>query len=197
MRTLISMQRPLMMLAVFLTTLLGTSIGLADGGGEGGSAAPGGGCRLMLDSHVVTFPAHHPQLSGSATYCTEIPEIGNVAVVFDLGDKALRDKTLEFEITKADGGARVLYQPPEKFVTGTFTRTINLTESGDYIVRASLIEGDKKHDAQLKFHLAEEHGIDLNTAMIIAVVLTAAGYFAYQSHSGFRSAVQRGWAKLG
>jgi hypothetical protein len=185
------------MLAVFLTALLGTSVGQADGGGGGGSAATGGDCRFLLDSHVVTFTAYQPQLSGSATYCTEIPEVGNVSVVFDLGDKALREKTLEFEITKAEGGARVLYQPPEKYVTGTFNRTINLTESGDYIVRASLIDGDKKHDAQLKFHLAEEHGIDMNTALIIAVVLTAAGYFAYQSHAGFRGAVQRGWSKLG
>lgn len=197
MRTLGFMQRPLIMLGALLITLLGTAVCRADGGGGGPSSGPGGGCRLQLDSRLVTFTAYQPQLTGNTPYCTEIPETGNVAVVFDLEDKALRDKTLEFEITKAAGGTRVLYQPPEKYPTGTFTRNINFTEAGDYIARVSLIEDGKRHDATLKFHLAEEHGIDINTALLIAVVLTAAGYFLYQSNTTFQEAVKRVWAKLG
>lgn len=197
MRTRSVMQRPWIMLGVLLITLLGTAVCRADAGGGGPSAGPGGGCRLQLESHLVTFTAYQPQLTGNTPYCTEIPETGNVAIVFDLESKALRDKALEFEITKATGGTRVLYQPPEKYPTGTFTRTINFTEAGDYIARVSVIEDGQKHDATLKFHLAEEHGIDINTALLIAVVLTAAGYFLYHSNAGFQEAVKRFWAKLG
>ena len=196
MKTPSSMQRFLIILGLFFMTLLGMGVSRADGGG-GAGAGPGGGCRLLLDEHAVVFTAYQPQLTGNAPYCTEIPETGNVSIVFDLEDKALRDKPVEFEITKATGGARVLYQPPQKYATGTFTRNVNFTEAGDYIARVSLIEGGKKHDAQLKFHLAEEHGIDLNTALLVAVALTALGYFLYQSNAGFRDTVRRYWAKLG
>lgn len=189
-----SMQRPLIILGSLLITLLGTGVSSADGGGS--SAAPGGGCRLMLDEHAVVFTAYQPQLTGNAPYCAEIPETGNVSVVFDLEDKGLRDKSLEFEITKAAGGARVVYQAPGKYATGTFTRNVNFTEAGDYIVRVSLLEEGKKHDAQLKLHVAEDHGIDLNTALLVGVALTALGYFLYQSNAGFRDAVRRYWTKL-
>lgn len=196
MKTPRAMQRALMILGLLLFTLLGTGVSSADGGG-GAGAGPGGGCRLLLDEHAVVFTAYQPQLTGNAPYCTEIPETGNVSIVFDLEDKALREKSLEFEITKAAGGARVLYQEPGKYATGTFTRNVNFTEAGDYIVRVSLIEDGKKHDAQLKVHLAENHGIDINMALLVAVALTAVGYFLYQSNEGFRDTVKRYWAKLG
>lgn len=196
MRTLISTQRLLMLLGVFLIAMLGTATGWADGGGGGPSAGPGGSCRVQIGSHLVNFTAYQPQLAGNTPYCKEIPELGNVAVVFDYEDKALRNLTVEFEVIK-EGGAAVLQEPPGVHPTGTFTRTINFTEAGDYIARVIVHEDGKKHEAEVPFGVAEDHGISMSNALIIAVILMTVGYFLYQSNMAFQDAVKRIWAKLG
>jgi hypothetical protein len=195
MQTSRSFFRPLIVSSIFLLTLLGSSAGWADGGG-GPSSGPGGGCRLQLDTHLVSFTAYQPQLTGNSPYCTEIPETGNISVVFDLEDKALRDIPVEFEITREKDGSRIMHQPPGKILNGVFNRTLNITEMGDYIAKVSLVENDKKHEAHLKFHVAEEHGIPLNTALVIGIVLMVAGYFLYQSNPAFQASVKKLMGKL-
>ena len=195
MQTSRSFFRPLIVSGIFLITLLASGVGRADGGG-GPSSGPGGGCRLQLDTHLVSFTAYQPQLTGNSPYCTEIPETGTISVVFDLEDKALRDIPVEFEITREKDGSRIMHQPPGKILNGVFNRTLNITEMGDYIARVSLVENGKKHEAHLKFHVAEEHGIPLNTALVIGIVLMVAGYFLYQSNPAFQAAVNRLMGKL-
>ena len=195
MQTSHSFFRPLIVSGIFLLTLLASGAGWADGGG-GPSSGPGGGCRLQLDNHLVSFTAYQPQLTGNSPYCTEIPETGNISVVFDLEDKALRDIPVEFEITKEKDGSRIMYQPAAKMPTGVFNRTLNITDIGDYIARVSLVEDGKKHEARLKFHVAEKHGIPLNTALIIGIVLMLAGYFLYQSNPAFQASVKKLMGKL-
>jgi hypothetical protein len=195
MQTSRSIFRPLIVSGLFLLTLLGSSANWADGGG-GPSSGPGGGCRLQLDTHLVSFTAYQPQLTGNSPYCTEIPETGNISVVFDLEDKALRDIPVEFEITREKDGSRIMHQPPGKILNGVFNRTLNITEMGDYIAKVSLVENGKKHEAHLKFHVAEEHGIPLNTALVIGIVLMVAGYFLYQSNPAFQASVKKLMGKL-
>jgi hypothetical protein len=195
MQTSRSIFRPLIVSGLFLLTLLGNSASWADGGG-GPSSGPGGGCRLQLDTHLVSFTAYQPQLTGNSPYCTEIPETGTISVVFDLEDKALRDIPVEFEITREKDGSRIMHQPPGKILNGVFNRTLNITEMGDYIAKVSLVENGKKHEAHLKFHVAEEHGIPLNTALVIGIVLMVAGYFLYQSNPAFQASVKKLMGKL-
>lgn len=185
-----SFKQCLLALSAFLVALSVSPVSRADGGG-GPSSGPGGGCRLQLDSYLVSFTAYQPQLTGTSPYCVEIPETGNISIVFDLETKELRDKTLEFEITKEKGGARIFYQAPDKFPTGVFNRTINITEPGDYFARVSLLEDGKKHDAQLKFHVAETHGIPLDMAFLVALGLLVVGYFLYESNPAFKARFNR------
>jgi hypothetical protein len=89
-----------------------------------------------------------------------------------------------------------MHQPPGKILNGVFNRTLNITEMGDYIAKVSLVENGKKHEAHLKFHVAEEHGIPLNTALVIGIVLMVAGYFLYQSNPAFQASVKKLMGKL-
>lgn len=195
MRTLGARQRPHIILVVFLIGIFSTAAGWADGGG-GPSSGPGGGCRVDLGGHLVTFTAYQPQLAGNAPYCSDIPALGNVAVVFDYEEKTLRNLPVEFEITHKESGTRVLYEPAATRATGTFTRNINFTEAGDYIARITVVDGGKKSEAHVAFGVAEEHGISINTILIIAILLLTGGYFLYQSNPAFRGAIQRLWASL-
>lgn len=195
MQTSRSIFRPLIVSGLFLLILLGSSASWADGGG-GPSSGPGGGCRLQLDTHLVSFTAYQPQLTGNSPYCTDIPETGTISVVFDLEDKALRDIPVEFEITREKDGSQIMHQPPGKILNGVFNRTLNITDVGDYIAKVSLVENGKKHEAHLKFHVAEAHGIPLNTALVIGIVLMVAGYFLYQSNPAFQASVKKLMGKL-
>lgn len=187
------LQRPLMMLGIFSTIMLTSLPSLADGGGPG--AGPGGGCRLQLGTHLVNFTAYQPQLAGNTPYCSEIPDLGTVAVVFDYEDKLLRELPVEIEITKKDG-TRIHYQPSERRPTGTFTTNINFTEAGDYIARVAVVEGGNKFEAHVPFGVAENHGVSTSTGLIIATVLMTIFYFLFQSSPAFQATVKRLWAKL-
>lgn len=194
MRTHYTMKKALITLGVLLLAMAAVPASRADGGGPG--ASPGGGCRVQVDTHLVTFTAYQPQLTGTAPYCDEIPELGNTAIVFDYEGKALRGMTVEFEITKEPGAVRFFYQPPEMHPTGTFTRNVNFTEPGDYIAHVTLVHEGKKYDAHVPFGVAEAHGLSLNAWIIIAVVLGSAGYLLYLSSPAFKDSVNKLWKKL-
>jgi hypothetical protein len=75
--------------------------------------------------------------------------------------------------------------------TGTFTRDVNFTEAGDYIAHVTLVNEGQKYDSHVPFSVAEEHGLSLNTYIVIAVVLIALGYLLYLSNPAFQRAVGR------
>jgi hypothetical protein len=180
---------------LLLMALVVPSLSRADGGG-GASSGPGGSCRVVVGTHLVNFTAYQPQLTGSTPYCEDIPELGNTAIVFDYEGKALRNMTVEFEITKEPGGARFFYQPPETYPTGTFTRNVNFTEPGDYTAHVTLIHEGKTYDAHVPFGVAEDHGISITNLIIFAVLLFSVGYFLYISNPAFQGAINRLWKKL-
>lgn len=181
---------------LLLMALVVPALSRADGGG-GASSGPGGSCRVVVGgTHLVNFTAYQPQLTGSTPYCEDIPELGNTAIVFDYEGKALRNMTVEFEITKEPGGVRFFYQPPEPHPTGTFTRNVNFTEPGDYTAHVTLIHEGQTYDAHVPFGVAEDHGISITNLIIFAVLLFSVGYFLYISNPAFQGAINRLWKKL-
>lgn len=182
------MKSLMMFLCLLLAALLPTSPSWADGGP---SSTESGACRVQVGSHLVLFTAYQPQLTGTTPFCSEIPALGKTAVVFDYEGKALRNMTVEFEITKEPGATRVFYQAPETHLTGTFTRDVTFTEAGDYTAHVTLVNEGKKYDAHVPFSVAEEHALSLNIVIVIAVVLIALGYILYLSSPTVQSRVNR------
>ena len=195
MRTFTTMKNNLLSLGFLVIAMLPTTTCWADGGGP--STGPSGACRVEVASHLVLFTAYQPQFTGTTPYCSDIPELGKTAIVFDYEGKALRSMTVEFEITKEPGGTRVFYQPPEVHPTGTFTRDVDFSQAGDYIAHVTLVNEGQKYDAHVPFSVAEEHGLSTNTLILIAVAIVAAGYFLYLSSPAFQATVNRLWKSVG
>lgn len=195
MRTFNTMKRPLVSLGLLLGALLPTAGSRADGGGP--DTGPSGACRVEVGTHLVLFTAYQPQYSGTTPYCSDIPELGKTAVVFDYEGKALRNMTVEFEITKEPDGTRIFYQPPEAHPTGTFTRDVDFTQAGDYIAHVTLVHEGQKYDAHVPFSVAEQHGLSLNTWILIGLAVFGGGYFLYLSSPAFQVAVNRTLKKMG
>lgn len=172
-----------------LSILVPTGFSWAHGGGTGVDVDQ---CRIPVGSHWVHFTAYQPQLTGTTEYCDKIPETGPTTLVFDYEGKALRNMTVEFEITKEPEGTRLFYQPPATHSTGTVNATINFTDPGDYLAHVTLVNEGQKIDAHVPFRIGvSQSSISFSTYLVIAVVLTAIGYILYLSNAGFKGAVDR------
>lgn len=159
---------------------------------HGGASVEADKCRINVGPHLVHFTAYQPQLSGTTEYCNDIPETGPVIIVFDYEGKALRDMTVEFEITKEPDGKRIFYQPPTTNATGTFNTTLNLTETGPYLAHVTLVNEGQKVDAHVPFKVGSAGGgMSTTTFIIIAVILIALGYILYLSNPAFQGIVDR------
>ncbi|MBP1150167.1 hypothetical protein [Methylocaldum sp. 14B] len=149
-------------------------------------------CRIPVGPHWVHFTAYQPQLTGTTEYCDSIPEVGSATLVFDYEGKALRNMTVEFEITKEPQGTRVFYKEPSTYPTGTANTTINFTEPGKYLAHVTLVNEGQKVDAHVPFSVgASASGPSTSTYLVIAVILIAAGYIFYLSNASFKGAVDR------
>jgi hypothetical protein len=172
-----------------LSALVPTGFSWAHGGGTGVDVDQ---CRIPVGSHWVHFTAYQPQLTGTTEYCDRIPETGSTTLVFDYEGKALRNMTVEFEITKEPGGTRLFYQPPATHPTGTVNTTINFADPGDYLAHVTLVNDGQKIDAHVPFRIGvSQTSISFSTYLVIAVVLAAIGYILYLSNAGFKGAVDR------
>ncbi|HWP00295.1 MAG TPA: hypothetical protein VNL74_06675 [Methylococcus sp.] len=172
-----------------LSILVPTGFSWAHGGGTGVDVDQ---CRIPVGSHWVHFTAYQPQLTGTTEYCDKIPETGATTLVFDYEGKALRNMTVEFEITKEPEGTRLFYQPPATHSTGTVNATINFTDPGDYLAHVTLVNEGQKIDAHVPFRIGvSQTGLSFSTYLVIAVVLAAIGYILYLSNAGFKGAVDR------
>lgn len=159
---------------------------------HGGASVDTDQCRVQIGSQLVHFTAYQPQLTGTTEYCSSIPELGPTTVVFDYEGKALRNMTVEFEITKEPEGTRVYYQEPSTHPTGTFNTTINFTQASKYLAHITLVNEGQKVDAHLGFAVGtSQTGISTNTYIVIGVVLIAAGYIGYLSNASFKNAVDK------
>jgi hypothetical protein len=159
---------------------------------HGGASVEADKCRINVGPHLVHFTAYQPQIGGTTEYCNDIPEVGPVTIVFDYEGKALREMTVEFEITKEPAGTRVFYQPPTKNPKGTYNTQLNLTESGPYLAHVTLVNEGQKVDAHVPFRVgASASGISTTTFIVIAVILIAVGYILYLSNPAFQGIVDK------
>jgi hypothetical protein len=159
---------------------------------HGGASVEADKCRIEVGPHLVHFTAYQPQLTGTTEYCNDIPELGNVIIVFDYEGKALRNMTVEFEITKEPEGTRFFYQAPTTNPTGTYNTALNFTDAGRYLAHVTLINEGQKIDAHVPFVVGNaKSGLSGTTYLVIAVVLFALGYIFYLSNPAFQAAVDR------
>ncbi len=110
-------------------------------------------CRIKIGFEKIHFSAYTPSITGSKTYCHEIPGLGETYLVFDYEGKKLRDITLEFEVTKEPNGERVFYQAPQKIKTGNVNSRIDFSQygAGDYLAHITIVDNDKRQDTHLPF----------------------------------------------
>ena len=187
MRTFNFMRGGLLVVSLFLAALAPSAVWA-----HGGASVDTDQCRISVGPHLVHFTAYQPQLSGTTEYCNDIPETGPVVIVFDYEGKALRNMSVEFEITKEPAGTRVFYQPPRTNPSGTYNTNLNLTEPGAYLAHVTLVNEGQKVDAHVPFKVgAGASGISMSTFIIIAVILIAVSYILYLSNPSFQAIVDR------
>lgn len=188
MRKLISLKECLLALGVLVFSVIPVST-WAHGGASGVDLDA---CRIPVGPHWVHFTAYQPQLTGTTEYCNSIPELGSATLVFDYEGKALRNMTVEFEITKEPQGTRVFYKEPSTYPTGTVNTTINFTDPGNYLAHVTLVNEGQKVDAHVPFSVGgASGGLSTSTYLVIAVILIAVGYIFYLSNASFKGAVDR------
>ncbi|MDD5034979.1 MAG: hypothetical protein PHE55_09495 [Methylococcaceae bacterium] len=178
----------LLTLGLMLTALIPASQAWA----HGGASVDTDQCRILVGPHLVHFTAYQPQLTGTTEYCGEIPELGKTTLVFDYEGKALRNMTVEVEITKEPEGTRVHYLPPSTHSTGSFNFDINFTQASKYLAHVTLINEGQRIDAHIAFKVGTaKNAISANTIVVIVVVLGAALYILYLSSPAFKAAVDK------
>lgn len=188
MRKLICFKECLLVLSLLVSAVIPVS-SWAHGGASGVDLDA---CRIPVGPHWVHFTAYQPQLTGTTEYCDAIPEVGSATLVFDYEGKALRNMTVEFEITKEPQGTRVFYKEPSTYPAGTANTTINFTEPGKYLAHVTLVNEGQKVDAHVPFSVGTSaSGPSTSTYLVIAVILVAAGYIFYLSNASFKGAVDR------
>jgi len=157
---------------------------------HGGASVDTDQCRVQVGSHLVHFTAYQPQLTGTTEYCNNIPELGQSTIVFDYEGKALRNMTVEFEITKEPEGTRFFYSPPATHSNGTFNQNLNFTEAGKYLVHVTLVNEGQKIDAHIPFTVGKgAAGVQTSTIVVVLTLLIAVLYILYLSNAGFKGFV--------
>jgi len=159
---------------------------------HGGASVDTDQCRVQVGSQLVHFTAYQPQLTGTTEYCNNIPELGQSTIVFDYEGKALREMTVEFEITKEPEGTRFYYEPPATHSKGTFNTNLNFTEAGKYLVHVTLVNENQKVDAHIPFTVGRgAAGIPTSTIIVMLTLLVSVLYILYLSNAGFKGAVDK------
>lgn len=170
--------------------LLASSVLPISAWAHGGASVDTDQCRVQIGSHLVHFTAYQPQLTGTTEYCNAIPELGQTTIVFDYEGKALRNMTVEFEITKEPEGTRVFYAPPSTHANGTFNSNVNFTDPGKYRVHISLVNEGQTVDEHIGFTVGSgQSGVPTSTIVVVLTLLVAGGYITYLSNAKFKGVV--------
>lgn len=176
--------------SLILSLVLSILIPVSQVWAHGGASVDTDQCRISVGPHLVHFTAYQPQLTGTTEYCGEIPELGTTTLVFDYEGKALRNMTVEVEITKEPEGSRVHYIAPSVHPTGSFNFNINFTEASKYLAHVTLVNENQKIDAHIAFKVGTAKGqVSGNTVIVIVVVLVAGLYIFYLSNASFQALV--------
>ena len=173
-----------------LGLLLSALLPISSAWAHGGASVDTDQCRIFVGPHLVHFTAYQPQLAGTTEYCSDIPSVGPTTLVFDYEGKALRNMTVEVEITKEPEGSRIQYIPPATHSTGTFNTSYNFNEPGKYLAHVTLINEGQKIDAHVPFKIGTAKGqVSSSTWIIIATVLGSILYILYLSSAPFKAFV--------
>ena len=176
----------ILVVGILVSTLVPSSLVWA----HGGASVDTDQCRIFVGPHLVHFTAYQPQLSGTTEYCNAVPELGPTTLVFDYEGKALREMTVELEITKEPEGTRITYIPPAKHPTGTFNTSINFNEPSKYLAHVTLLNEGERVDAHVPFKVgAAKGGVSMNMLIVIGVVLVTALYLLYLSNPKLKALV--------
>jgi hypothetical protein len=159
---------------------------------HGGASVDTDQCRVQVGSQLVHFTAYQPQLTGTTEFCNNIPALGPTTIVFDYEGKALREMTVEFEITKEPEGTRFYYEPPATHSRGTFNSQLNFTDAGKYLVHVTLVNESQKVDAHIPFTVGRgAAGVPTSTIIVVLTVLLAGLYILYLSNAGVKGAIDK------
>lgn len=155
----------------------------------GGGATTSDTCRVEVGGHWVHFTTYLPMLTGTAEYCQSIPNPGLVNLVFDYEGRALRNMSVEFEVTKEPEGTRMTYKEPHTYPNGTVNQQVNL-EPGKYLAHVTLINEGNRVDAHLPFTVLTGNEQAQNQMMFIILLVGGAGlYIFYLSNPKFQALV--------
>ncbi len=175
-------------LALPLALLLAAMLPISAAWAHGGASVDTDQCRIQVGPHLVHFTAYQPQLTGNAEFCGDIPEIGPTVMVFDYEGKALRNMTVEVELTKEPEGTRQVYLPPATHSSGTFNTSFSFPEAGKYLVHVTLINEGQKIDAHIPLKVGTaKNEISSSTKIIIVTVMVAVLYILYLSSAPFKA----------
>ncbi len=143
-------------------------------------------CRIQVGYEPMHFTAYTPTSSKSKQYCQDIPYLGLTNLVFDYEGKKLRHITIAFEVTKEPEGSRVFYQQPEKHLSGTFAKNVDLTTFGigAYMAHITIVHKDKKLDTHLPFNVKPKSRFGFRLLMLIVLIIALGyGYKFYRARS--------------
>ena len=141
-------------------------------------------CRIQVGYEPMHFTAYTPTFSKSKQYCQEIPHLGLTNLVFDYEGKKLRQITIAFEVTKEPEGTRVFYQQPDKYLSGTFAKNVDLTTVGvgAYLAHIKIFHKGKTLDTHLPFNVKPKSGFGLRFLMLMVLMIALAyGYKIYRA----------------
>ncbi len=141
-------------------------------------------CRIQVGYEPMHFTAYTPTFSKSKQYCQEIPHLGLTNLVFDYEGKKLRQITIAFEVTKEPEGTRVFYQQPDKYLSGTFAKNVDLTTFGvgAYMAHIKIFHKGKTLDTHLPFNVKPKSGFGLRFLILMVLMIALAyGYKIYRA----------------
>ena len=141
-------------------------------------------CRIQVGYEPMHFTAYTPTFSKSKQYCQEIPHLGLTNLVFDYEGKKLRQITIAFEVTKEPEGTRVFYQQPDKYLSGTFAKNVDLTTFGvgAYMAHIKIFHKGKTLDTHLPFNVKPKSGFGLRFLMLMVLMIALAyGYKIFRA----------------
>ena len=186
-----------MILRLAVVARLGLA-GLASMVAAGEAAAHGGlsmdkdYCKLRVGPYLMHFTGYQPRGDYSREFCEDIPSTGPTIIVLDFVDDQLRDLVTEVRIVR-DGGevdidrATVFRLPPRVYSTGSLSFDYTFADAGKYVGLVTVGEGDRKMLARFPFSVGSSAWLR-NAVAFLAIVLGAAGAYAYWSRGRARKA---------
>jgi hypothetical protein len=120
----------------FVALLLVNTPAMAHGGG----GIEVDKCVITIGSYRMHFTAYEPETIGGEELCWDLPMVGNAILVFDLVERALRDRPVEVRVVEeqatTSGPASyktIVERPAQKYPKGTIELEATFNKPGTYV----------------------------------------------------------------